>query len=82
MLEHCLNKGSKEFPECEKLCDFINNHGGYDNAFTTFESTCSYFNIDNQHLEEAMYMMSRCYKEPIFKAEWIDKEVQAIENEF
>jgi len=82
LLEHVIFLGSKEFPEPESYSKFISRHGGYENAYTSFNSTTYEFDIDNAYLGEALYRLSRLLKEPILGSEGIDKEVEAIDNEF
>lgn len=82
LLEHIISLGSKEFPEEDAFSKFISRHGGFENAFTSFNSTTYEFDIDNKYLSEALYRFSRLLKEPLLRQTGIAKEVKAIDNEF
>jgi nardilysin len=82
LLEHVIFLGSKEFPGADEYSKFMSRHGGYENAYTSFDATTYEFDVDNEFLGEALYRLSRLIKEPILGSEGIQKEVQAVNNEF
>jgi len=82
LLEHIISLGSKEFPEEDAFSKFISRHGGFENAFTSLNTTTYEFDIDNKYLSEALYRFSRLLKEPLLRQTGIAKEIKAIDNEF
>lgn len=82
LLEHVIFLGCKEFPEQDSFSQFISNNGGSDNGRTSLDYTFFDFNIENEHLSEALYRFSRLLKEPLFPEDGIAKELKAVNNEF
>jgi len=82
LLEHIISLGSQEFPEEDSFSKFISRHGGFENAFTSLNSTTYEFDINNEHLLEALHRFSRLLKEPLLRGSGISKEIKAIDNEF
>ena len=82
LLEHVIFLGCDEFPDQESFSQFISNNGGADNGQTTLDYTLFTFNIENDHLSEALYRFSRLLKHPIFPEDGIIKELKAVNNEF
>ena len=82
LLEHVIFLGCEEFPDQESFSQFISNNGGTDNGQTTLDYTLFTFNIENDHLSEALYRFSRLLKHPLFPEDGIMKELKAVNNEF
>ena len=82
LLELVIFLGCEEFPDQESFSQFISNNGGSDNGQTTLDYTLFNFNIENDHLSEAIYRFSRLLKNPLFPEDGIVKELKAVNNEF
>lgn len=82
LLEHCFFAGSKHFPEHNQINNWIDNHHGHLNAWTTTESSCYFFDIACEHFETAVAMLCDMLINPLLTLEGIEKEIQAIDAEF
>ena len=57
-LEPMLFLGTEKYPSENEYSVFLNNHGGYSNAYTAGENTVYYFDIVNDHFEKALDIFS------------------------
>lgn len=80
-LEHLLFMGSKKYPNQNAYHDYVIQHGGEDNAFTTHDMTCYYISLDSQFLEKGVDMLSWFFREPLLSDEHIDSEKNIINSE-
>jgi len=71
-LEHMLFLGTDKYPDADAYQDFISAHGGSHNAFTAFEHTNYFFDIDATQLEPALDRFSRFFVAPLFSADYVD----------
>ena len=53
-LEHMLFLGTKKYPTPGEYQDFVSTRGGGHNAYTAFEHTNYFFDIDKDYLEPAL----------------------------
>ncbi len=81
-LEHMLFLGTKDFPKPEEYSTYMETHGGWDNAYTSDEVTNYMFEVDHGAVEGALQRFSRFFVDPLFTAEFIDREKNAVNNEF
>lgn len=81
-LEHMLFLGTDKYPEADAYQDFIAAHGGSHNAFTAFEHTNYFFDIDSAHLEPALDRFSRFFVAPLFSADYVEREKHAVDSEY
>jgi secreted Zn-dependent insulinase-like peptidase len=81
-LEHMLFLGTDKYPDSGEYATFISEHGGSRNAYTGFEHTNYFFDIDNAHLEEALDRFAQFFISPRFDAEYVDREVNAVNAEY
>jgi len=81
-LEHMLFQGSKKYPDESEYMDFMSDHGGYCNAFTTLTDTNFHFKCSNEALEEGLDRMAQFFVLPSFSADSAEKEVNAVDSEF
>jgi secreted Zn-dependent insulinase-like peptidase len=51
--------GSKKYPDENSFDDFIQKHGGTDNAATDCETTVFYFEAQRKHFQEGQLKSSR-----------------------
>ncbi|PFH35633.1 hypothetical protein BESB_052840 [Besnoitia besnoiti] len=80
--EHMLFQGSKRFPGTHDFSDFIHDHGGYTNAFTSKFSTVFSFSIGPASLEAGLDRMADIFTAPLLKDENLNKEVNAVHSEY
>ena len=81
-LEHMLFLGTDRYPQAGEYQNFITSHSGSHNAFTAFEHTNYFFDIDSQYLEPALDRFSRFFVAPLFTAEYVDREKHAVYSEY
>lgn len=81
-LEHMLFLGTDKYPEPDAYQEFISAHGGSHNAFTAFEHTNYFFDIDSAYLEPALDRFSRFFAAPLFSAEYVEREKHAVDAEY
>ncbi|GGI83557.1 peptidase M16 [Shewanella gelidii] len=81
-LEHMLFLGTQKYPLSGEYHAFINQHGGSNNAWTGTEHTNYFFSISADVFEEALDRFSQFFIAPLFTADLVDRERQAIESEY
>ena len=81
-LEHMLFLGTEKFPEAGEYQRYIQQHGGSNNASTSFEHTNYYFEIDNAHLPGALGRFSQFFVAPLFNETYVNRERHAVNSEY
>ncbi len=81
-LEHMLFLGTDRYPEPDEYQAFISQHGGQHNAYTSFEHTNYFFDIDPAEFEPALDRFSRFFVAPLFNAEYVEREKNAVHSEY
>lgn len=81
-LEHMLFLGTQSYPHPGEFQQFINRHGGSNNAWTGTEHTNYFFEIVPDYLPEGLQRFAGFFTEPLFNPELVDKERQAIDAEY
>lgn len=81
-LEHMLFLGTDRYPEPDEYQAFISQHGGQHNAYTSFEHTNYFFDIDLAEFEPALDRFSRFFVAPLFNAEYVEREKNAVHSEY
>lgn len=82
LLEHVLFLGTEKYPEVDSYHRFIEQGGGSNNAYTASENTLYYFDIDAQQLEPALDRFAQFFIAPLFDADFVAREIQAVNSEF
>lgn len=81
-LEHMLFLGTDRYPEAGDYQQYIAEHGGSHNAYTSFEHTNYFFDIQAPYLEDALDRFSRFFIAPRFDEGYVEREMNAVEAEF
>ncbi len=81
-LEHMLFLGTEKYPEPGEYQQFIKSHGGSHNAFTAFQDTNYFFDVQAEFLEEALDRFAEQFASPLFTADLVDRERKAVHSEF
>ncbi|WP_417533025.1 insulinase family protein [Marinobacterium stanieri] len=81
-LEHMLFLGTEKYPEADSYQQFISSHGGNHNAFTAYENTNYFFDVDAQALPEALDRFSQFFIAPLFTPAYVDRERHAVHSEY
>ncbi len=78
--EHMVFKGTERF-SCPAIARSLEQYGGYLNAFTTKEHTCFYARILDDHLKDAIDVISDLIQRPVLSGREIEKEKKVILEE-
>ena len=81
-LEHMLFLGTEKYPDPGEYQQFIKSHGGSHNAFTAFQDTNYFFDVQAEHLEDALDRFAEQFSAPLFTPELVDRERRAVHSEF
>ena len=80
-LEHMLFMGTTKFPDENYFSKYINDHGGFSNAYTADEYTNYYFQVQHSGFQNTLDIFSRFFIDPLMKKDSIDREINAIQSE-
>ncbi len=81
-LEHMLFLGTGPYPEAGEYQEYIAEHGGSHNAYTGYENTNYYFDIDQAYLEPTLDRFSQFFIAPLFTPDYVDRERNAVHSEY
>ncbi|ODA31656.1 peptidase M16 [Veronia pacifica] len=81
-LEHMLFLGTEKYPTVGEFQSFISRHGGSNNAWTGTENTTFFFDIHHNYYGEALDRFGQFFSAPLFNAEAVEKERQAVDSEY
>ncbi len=81
-LEHMLFLGTDKYPDSAEYERYITEHGGNRNAYTSFEHTNYFFDINAEHLPEALDRFAQFFIAPRFDAEYVEREKNAVHAEY
>lgn len=81
-LEHMLFLGTEKYPDPGEYQQFIRSHGGSHNAFTAFQDTNYFFDIQASYLEPALDRFAQQFAAPLFTPELVDRERNAVHSEY
>lgn len=81
-LEHMLFLGTEKYPDSAEYKDFMSAHGGQDNAYTSYDHTNYFFDIDADHLEPALDRFAQFFIAPTFTPRYVSRERQVVHSEY
>lgn len=81
-LEHMLFLGTDKYPDPAEYERYITEHGGSRNAYTSFENTNYFFDVNAAYLPEALDRFSQFFVAPRFDEAYVDREKNAVEAEY
>ncbi|KAK9797401.1 hypothetical protein WJX73_004607 [Symbiochloris irregularis] len=81
-LEHMLFMSSEKYPDENEYDAYISNNGGMANAYTELEYTNYHFEVNPKALSGALDRFAQFFVAPLCKADALEREVQAVDNEF
>ena len=81
-LEHMLFLGTDKYPNPDEYQSYISQNGGQHNAYTSFEHTNYFFDIDPASFESALDRFARFFVAPVFDIEYINREIKAVHSEY
>ncbi|CAL8125653.1 unnamed protein product [Orchesella dallaii] len=80
--EHMVHHGSERHPSEDTQSLLIKNFGNRCNAETRHQRTTYYHEITDDLLENSLDIFSDMLSYPLFEEEHLDREVNAVDNEF
>ncbi len=81
-LEHMLFLGTDKYPDAAEYEQYTTEHGGRRNAYTSFEHTNYFFDINQAFLPEALDRFAQFFIAPKFDAQYVQREKNAVEAEY
>ena len=81
-LEHMLFLGTEKYPDAAEYGRFITEHGGSRNAYTSFENTNYFFDVNSADLPVALDRFAQFFIAPRFDAQYVEREKNAVEAEY
>ncbi|MEH6556408.1 MAG: insulinase family protein [Oceanicoccus sp.] len=81
-LEHMLFLGTKKYPGAGDYQEFISSHGGRHNAYTSFEHTNYFFEIDSQYFDSGLDRFAQFFIAPLFTDQYVEREKNAVHSEY
>uniref|UniRef100_A0AAX7U6Y9 Insulin-degrading enzyme n=1 Tax=Astatotilapia calliptera TaxID=8154 RepID=A0AAX7U6Y9_ASTCA len=80
--EHMLFLGTEKYPKENEYSQFLSEHAGSSNAFTSREHTNYYFDVSHEHLKGALDRFAQFFLCPLFDESCKDREVNAVDSEY
>ena len=81
-LEHMLFLGTKKYPESGEYQAFIQKNGGSTNAFTAYDHTNYFYDIDPDYLQPSLDRFAQFFISPLFTEELVERERNAVDSEY
>ncbi len=81
-LEHMLFLGTEKYPDADQYSRFIREHGGSNNAYTSFSNTNYFFSVESAYLEPALDLFAQFFIAPLFTEDLVQREKNAVHSEF
>ncbi|MDE0658838.1 MAG: insulinase family protein [Gammaproteobacteria bacterium] len=81
-VEHMLFIATDKYPKVDEFGEFVSKHGGDTNAYTEVDRTTYYFDIEPEHLPEALDRFAQFFVFPRFDADYLEREKHAVQGEF
>ncbi|WP_439107888.1 insulinase family protein [Congregibacter sp.] len=81
-LEHMLFLGTEKYPDAAEYEQFVTEHGGSRNAYTSFEHTNYFFDIDAEYLPDALDRFAQFFIAPNFDEAYVNRERNAVQAEY
>merc|ERR1719456_1747191 len=79
--EHMLFLGTESYPDATGFDNYLQMHGGYNNAYTAEEQTVYYAQLDKAGFEGGLDRFADFFRAPLFDKQYVQKEVHAIDSE-
>ena len=81
-LEHMLFLGTEKYPDPAEYEQYITEHGGNRNAYTSFDHTNYFFDVNAEHFTEALDRFAQFFVSPKMDGEYVDREMNAVQAEY
>ncbi len=80
-LEHVLFLGTEKYPSEGEYGQYVRSNGGYSNAYTASDHTNYLFEVNHDAYEGALDRFAQFFVAPLFTAEFVDREMNAVNSE-
>ena len=81
-LEHMLFLGTKKYPVVNEFPQYISQHGGIWNAYTSRDHTNYFFDIHTNNTYGALDRFAQFFVAPLLSKDFIDRERNAVHAEY
>lgn len=81
-LEHMLFLGTDKYPDPAEYEEFITEHGGTRNAYTSFDNTNYFFDVGADYLPGALDRFAQFFISPRFDEAYVEREKNAVQAEY
>jgi protease-3 len=81
-LEHMLFLGTEKYPEANSFQTYVQENGGFSDAYTATDHTNFFFQIGEGAFDQALNRYSDYFKSPTFDKTYSDKERNAVNSEW
>ncbi|KAI3390017.1 hypothetical protein SNEBB_007605 [Seison nebaliae] len=82
LVEHMIFLGSKKYPKPHSMETLINIYNGKIQAQTQFDKTIFEFNIDHDHLFEALDVFAHLFVSPLFTLDGLLEQLNVLDQEY
>lgn len=79
--EHLLFMGTEKYPVENEYSQYLHEHSGYSNAYTSTEHTNYFFAVSHDALHGALDRFSQFFIAPLFSKDCKDREIRAVDSE-
>ncbi|CAB4420535.1 unnamed protein product [Rhizophagus irregularis] len=79
--EHLLFMGTEKYPKENEYLDYLSQHNGNANAFTSTNDTNYHFGVGPEFLEGALDRFAQFFIAPLFDPNCVDREICAVDSE-
>jgi insulysin len=79
--EHMLFLGTEKYPEPEGYQQFVHQHAGFTNAYTSDDHTNYFFQVANDAFPEALDRFAQFFVAPLFNPDYVAREMNAVDSE-
>ncbi|ANB12559.1 Ste23p [Sugiyamaella lignohabitans] len=79
--EHLLFMGTEKYPSENEYSQYLSEHSGSSNAYTSSEETNYFFEVAHDYLEGALDRFAQFFICPLFSPDCKDREIRAVDSE-
>lgn len=80
-LEHMLFMGTQAYPDEKAFSQFISDHGGMTNAYTSLDRTVYMFSCNHDGFLDGTDQFAHFFIDPLFKESEVGRELHAVDQE-
>ncbi len=81
-LEHMLFLGTEPYPTAGDYQAYLSANGGSSNAYTTYDHTNYFFDVDASQLKGALDRFAPFFSTPLFTPDLVERERNAVHSEY